>query len=87
LSTGLGNLPLHDGPITLGIDRGYVRDWEQKQCHFAVVSKRFCKRQQMQWIRKGAHLLLQTRVKTLNHELGAMFLRWYTDFHVQEEEA
>jgi hypothetical protein len=31
-----------------------------------VVSKRFCKKQQMQWTRRGAHLLLQTRVKTLN---------------------
>src|SRR5215470_5543872 len=29
-----------------------------------VVSKRFCKKQQMQWSKPGAHLLLQTRVKT-----------------------
>ena len=35
-----------------------------------VVSKRFCKKQQMQWSKRGAHLLLQTRVKTLNRELG-----------------
>lgn len=34
-----------------------------------VVSKRFCKQQQMQWSKRGAHLLLQTRVKTLNGEL------------------
>ena len=26
-----------------------------------VISKRFCKRQQMQWTKRGAHLLLQTR--------------------------
>jgi hypothetical protein len=52
-----------------------------------VISKRFCKKQQMQWSRKGAHLLLQTRVKTLNGELGAVFRRWYPDFPVQEEEA
>jgi hypothetical protein len=52
-----------------------------------VISKRFCKKQQMQWSRKGAHLLLQTRVKTLNGELGAVFRRWYPDFTVQEEEA
>jgi hypothetical protein len=31
-----------------------------------VVSKRFCKKQQMQWSKSGAHVLLQTRVKTLN---------------------
>jgi len=86
LSPGLGNLPLPDGPITLGIDRGYVRDWEQKQCHCAVVSKRFCKRQQMQWMRKCAHLLLKPG-SSLDHELGAMFLCWYPDFHVEEEEA
>jgi hypothetical protein len=29
-----------------------------------VVSKRFCKKQQMQWSKEGAHLLLQTRVRT-----------------------
>jgi hypothetical protein len=23
-----GNLPIPDGPITVGIDGGYVRDWE-----------------------------------------------------------
>jgi hypothetical protein len=33
-----------------------------------VVSKRFCKKQQMQWTKRAAHLLLQMRVKTLNHE-------------------
>ena len=49
-----------------------------------VVSKRFCKRQQMQWSKRGAHLLLQTRVKTLNHELGAVFKRWCPDLEVEE---
>jgi hypothetical protein len=49
-----------------------------------VVSKRFCKRQQMQWSKRGAHLLLQTRVKTLNRELGAVFKRWYPDLEVEE---
>jgi hypothetical protein len=50
----------------------------------AVVSKRFCKRQQMQWTKRGAHLLLQTRVKTLNRELGAVFQRWYLDLPLEE---
>ena len=44
-----------------------------------VVSKRFCKKQQMQWSKEGAHLLLQTRVRTLNGELSAIFKRWYPD--------
>ena len=52
-----------------------------------VVSKRFCKRQQMQWTKRAAHRLLQTRVKTLNHELRVVFRHWYPDFPVEEEEA
>jgi len=38
----------------------------------------------MQWSKCGAHLLLQTRVKTLNHELGTVFKRWYPDMEVEE---
>lgn len=34
-----------------------------------VVSRRFVKRQQMQWTLRGAYLLLQTRTKVLNNEL------------------
>jgi hypothetical protein len=52
-----------------------------------VVSKRFCKKQQMQWSKKGAHLLLQTRVRTLNGELGAIFRRWYPDMDLEVEES
>jgi len=51
-----------------------------------VVSKRFCKKQQMQWSKPGAHLLLQTRVKTLDGELGAIFKRWYPDMDIEAEE-
>ena len=51
-----------------------------------VVSKRFCKKQQMQWSKEGAHLLLQTRVRTLNGELGAIFKRWYPDMNLEVEE-
>jgi hypothetical protein len=32
-----GNLPIPDGPITVGIDGGYVRDWEEKQRQFEVI--------------------------------------------------
>jgi hypothetical protein len=31
-----------------------------------VVSKRFVNKQQMQWTKKGAHLLLQMRIEVLN---------------------
>lgn len=43
----------------------------------AVVSKRFAKKQQMQWTRRCAHLLLQTRTKTLDGTLRSTFERWY----------
>ena len=49
-----------------------------------MVSKRLCTRQQMPWTKRGAHMLLQTRVKTLNRELGGMFRRWYPDLLVEE---
>jgi hypothetical protein len=43
----------------------------------AVISKRFAKKQQMQWSRRGAHLLLQTRTRTLDGSLHATFEHWY----------
>ena len=51
-----------------------------------VVSKRFCKKQKMPWSKEGAHLLLQTRVRTLNGELGVIFKRWYPDMGLEVEE-
>jgi len=32
-----GNLPIPDGPITVGINGGYVRDWEAKKRNFEVI--------------------------------------------------
>ncbi len=43
----------------------------------AVISKRFAKKQQMQWSRTGAHLLLQTRTQTLDGSLRSTFEKWY----------
>lgn len=43
----------------------------------AVISKRFAKKQQMQWSRIGAHLLLQTRTQTLDGSLRSTFQQWY----------
>jgi hypothetical protein len=40
-----------------------------------VVSRRFAKKQQMQWSKKGAHRLLQTR--TLDGTLRDLFTTWY----------
>jgi len=67
----------HGEPIATGFVESTVNE---------VVSKRFCKKQQMQWSKEGAHLLLQTRVRTLNGELSAIFQRWYPDMDLQVEE-
>ncbi len=45
-----------------------------------VVSRRFVKKQQMEWTLRGAHLLLQTRTKVLNNELDDVFKHWYPQF-------
>jgi len=45
-----------------------------------VVSKRFSKKQQMRWTKKGAYLLLQTRTKVLNDDLEASFRNWCPTF-------
>ena len=42
-----------------------------------VISKRFATRQQMQWTKRGAHLLLQTRTRALDGTLRPLFERWY----------
>jgi len=49
-----------------------------------VVSKRMCKKQQMRWTQKGAHLLLQVRTKALNNELRETFQQWYPEFQTGE---
>jgi hypothetical protein len=46
-----------------------------------VISERFCKRQQMQWTPRGAHLLLQIRTRVLNGDWEATFREWYPGFH------
>ena len=42
----------------------------------AVVGKRFAKRQQMRWSKRGAHLMLQTRSRVLDDTLRAKFQSW-----------
>lgn len=45
-----------------------------------VLAKRFNKRQQMQWSKRGAHLLLQTRTRMLNDDLEEEFRAEYPAF-------
>jgi hypothetical protein len=50
-----------------------------------VLSKRFVKKQQMSWSRRGAHLLLQVRTRVLNEELREKFDEWYPGFNAQSD--
>ena len=48
-----------------------------------VVSKRFVKKQQMQWTQEGAHLLFQTRTRVLDDDLDEVFRDWYPKFRLE----
>jgi hypothetical protein len=50
-----------------------------------IVSKRFAKKQQMQWTKKGAHLVLQMRTQVLDERLGETFRDWYPNFRTKAE--
>ena len=79
-------------------NRGYIPDYGERHRHNEtistgfvestvnqVVSKRFVKKQQMQWTPRGAHLLLQTRTKVLNEDLEETFRGWYPAFRHDAE--
>jgi hypothetical protein len=51
-----------------------------------VVSKRFCRKQQMAWTQRGAHLLLQIRTRVLNGDWEATFREWYPGFRTSSEQ-
>jgi hypothetical protein len=40
----------------------------------------------MQWSKEGVHLLLQSRVRTLNGALADIFTRWYQDLDMKAKE-
>ena len=42
-----------------------------------LLSHRFVKKQQMKWSRRGAHMLLQVRIKVVDQDLDKIFCRWY----------
>src|SRR5437667_9213681 len=42
-----------------------------------IISKRFVKKQQMRWTKRGAHLLLQIRTQVLDDTLTEIFQHWY----------
>ncbi len=49
-----------------------------------IVSRRFVKKQQMRWTRRGAHLLLQIRTRVLDDTLATTFQRWYPGMETGE---
>jgi hypothetical protein len=51
-----------------------------------IVSKRFAKKQQMQWTKKSAHLVLQMRTQVLDERLEDIFRDWYPDFRKKPPE-
>ena len=46
-------------------------------------SKRFAKKQQMQWTKKSAHLVLQMRTQVLDERLEETFRDWHPDFRTK----
>jgi hypothetical protein len=51
-----------------------------------VISKRFCKKQQMGRTPRGAHLLLQIRARVLNGDWEATFQQWYPGFRASPQQ-
>ncbi|MBV9688904.1 MAG: ISKra4 family transposase [Ktedonobacteraceae bacterium] len=49
-----------------------------------MISKRFVKKQQMRWTKRGAHLLLQVRARVLDDTLTTTFQRWYPGLGAQD---
>jgi hypothetical protein len=63
------------------VSTGFVESTVNK-----VVGKRFCKRQQMRWSKTGAHLMLQTRTRTLDGTLRSKFEQWYPGMKPEGEQ-
>jgi hypothetical protein len=51
-----------------------------------IISKRFVKKQQMRWTRRGAHLLLQVRTRVLDNTLTATFQHWYPRMNINDSQ-
>lgn len=51
-----------------------------------IISKRFVKKQQMRWTKRGAHLLLQMRTKVLDDDLQELFQQWYPNMEFDNVE-
>jgi hypothetical protein len=63
-----------------------LKEDQQKLLENLLQDQRFCKKQQMQWTKKGAHLMLVARSKVLNGELVDCFKKWYPNLKIEEHE-
>ncbi len=63
--------------ISMGVGESTVNE---------LISKRFCKKQQMQWTPRGAHLLLQIRTRVLHGEWEATFREWCPGFRASSQQ-
>jgi hypothetical protein len=71
-------LPIPDGPITVGIDGGYVRSWEAKKKNFEVIvgkSTRWRSNATMmmqRWLRRRVNALVLCKRKIPNRNGGSL---------------
>ena len=70
-----GERYLYDEPISTAFVESAVNH---------IISKRFVKKQQMRWTKRGAHLLLQMRTKVLDGDLQTLFQRWYPNMSLDD---
>jgi hypothetical protein len=79
ITNNAGFIPNYDERYRQGerISTGFVESTVNQ-----VVSKRMVTKQQMQWSKCGAHLLLQIRARVLNGEWEDTFRTWYPGFRV-----
>ena len=51
-----------------------------------VISERCCKKPQVAWMPRGAHLRLQIRTRVLNGDWEATFREWYPGFRAAPQQ-
>jgi hypothetical protein len=51
----------------------------------SLLTKRFSKKQSMQWTPEGAHLIVQIRTRALNGDLATTFRQWYPTLSLTDQ--
>jgi hypothetical protein len=58
----------------------YVANAGNNDVSAYTIGAKFAKKQQMQWTKKNAHLVLQMRTQVLDERLEYTFRNWYPEF-------